>query len=89
MSSAQDPAKSPTTHETSQKKDSVAETIAYARQTYKGNQKGIETEPEKYFLAHVFTVANTDDQSNGFVKRFLNNVSHALQSNRYGGSGGV
>ncbi|KAF9693863.1 hypothetical protein EKO04_008422 [Ascochyta lentis] len=73
MYSTQDPTKVPTAQETAKEKDTVAETIAYARRTYKGNQKDLKVEPE----------------NNGFVKKLLNNVSHALQSNRYGGSGGT
>ncbi|KAL1597426.1 hypothetical protein SLS59_007456 [Nothophoma quercina] len=69
MSSIQDP----TTKGIKKENDTVAETIAYARRTYKGGQKGVKAEPE----------------NNGFVKKLLNNVSHALMSNRYGGSGGT
>ncbi|KZM22030.1 uncharacterized protein EKO05_0007285 [Ascochyta rabiei] len=72
MPSTQDPTKAPTTQEIAAEKDTVAETIAYARRAYRGNQKDVKVEPE----------------NNGFVKKLLNNVSHALQSNRYGGAGG-
>lgn len=47
MSSTQDPTKVPTARES--EKDTVAETIAYARRTYKGNHPDVKTfEPEKY-----------------------------------------
>lgn len=52
MSSAHDPTKVPTVAETEKQKDSLAETIAYARRTYKGNHPDVKTfEPEKYGLA--------------------------------------
>jgi hypothetical protein len=90
MSSTQDPTKAPTTKEVEKENDTVAETIAYARRTYKGGQKEVKVEPEKY-------VPPTSDlepdcsraHSNGRVKKLLNNVSIALMSNRYGGSGGT
>ena len=46
MSSIQDP----TTKGIEKENDTVAETIAYARRTYKGGQKGVKAEPEKYVL---------------------------------------
>ncbi|KAJ8116825.1 hypothetical protein OPT61_g1830 [Boeremia exigua] len=47
MSSSQDPTKTPTVTETINEKDTVAETIAYARRTYKGNHPDAKTfEPE-------------------------------------------
>lgn len=49
MSSAQDPTKPSTAQETEKEQDTVAETIAYARRTYKGNHPDAKTfEPEKY-----------------------------------------
>lgn len=51
MSSAQDPTKAPTVQETEKEHDTVAETIAYARRTYKGNHPDVKTfEPEKYVI---------------------------------------
>ncbi|KAF3033780.1 hypothetical protein E8E11_002328 [Didymella keratinophila] len=71
MSSAQDPTKASTAQETEKDQGTVAETIAYARRTYKGNHPDAKTfEPE----------------NNGGIKRFLNNITHSLTANRYGGS---
>ncbi len=48
MSSSQDPTKVPATAEAEKQTDSVAETIAYARRTYKGHHPDVQTfEPEK------------------------------------------
>ncbi|KAJ4994190.1 hypothetical protein SVAN01_00019 [Stagonosporopsis vannaccii] len=59
MSSTQDPTKAPTVVETEKQKDTLAETIAYARRTYKGNHPDVKTfEPE----------------NNGRIKRFFNNT---------------
>ncbi|OSS51893.1 hypothetical protein B5807_03614 [Epicoccum nigrum] len=70
MSAANNLDKAQTVQE-SETKDTVTETIAYARRTYQGNNPDVKTlQPE----------------NNGPVKRFLNNISHALMSNRYSGS---
>jgi hypothetical protein len=87
MSSAQDPTKAPTVQETETEQDTVAETIAYARRTYKGNHPHTKTlEPEKCvsvsFCAHDLLTL----RSNGGIKKFLNNITHTLTANRYGGS---
>jgi hypothetical protein len=48
MSSAQDPTKASFAQEAEKEQDTVAETIAYARRTYKGNHPDVKTfEPEK------------------------------------------
>lgn len=48
MSSTQDPTAASPAQETSKEQDTVAETIAYARRTYKGNHPDVKTfEPEK------------------------------------------
>ncbi|KAF3044791.1 hypothetical protein E8E12_010653 [Didymella heteroderae] len=68
MSSAQDPTKASTAQETEKEQNTVAETIAYARRTYKGNHPDAKTfEPE----------------NNGGIKKFLNNITHTLTANRY------
>lgn len=51
MSASHDPTRAPTVQETKQDNDVVADTIAYARQTYKGGQKNVKVEPEKYGAA--------------------------------------
>lgn len=49
MSSNQNVTKAATAHETEKDQDTIAQTIAYARQTYKGNQKDtVKVELEKY-----------------------------------------
>jgi hypothetical protein len=48
MSSVQDPTKASFAQEAEKEQDTVAETIAYARRTYKGNHPDVKTfEPEK------------------------------------------
>jgi hypothetical protein len=87
MSAANDLDKAPTLQE-SEKKDTVTETIEYARRTYKGNHPDAKAfEPGKYvFVLFHLHVCVLTAHSNGPVKRFLNNISHSLTSNRYGGS---
>ncbi|KAJ4378288.1 hypothetical protein N0V86_005988 [Didymella sp. IMI 355093] len=87
MSSAQDPTKASTVQETEKEQDTVAETIAYARRTYKGYHPDTKTfEPEKSvnisFCVHDLLMLH----SNGGIKKFLNNITHTLTANRYGGS---
>lgn len=79
--------KAPTLQE-SKTKDTVPETIAYARRTYKGNHPDVKMfEPEKYAIVLFnFNACALTTHSNGPVKRFLNNISHALMGNRYSGS---
>lgn len=49
MSSSQDPTKVATVQESEKERDTVKETIEYARRTYKGNHPDVKTfEPEKY-----------------------------------------
>ena len=87
MSAAKNSEQAPTLQE-NETKNTVTETIAYARRTYKGNHPDVKTlEPEKYVLVlfHLHVRVLTA-HSNGPVKRFLNNISHSLTSNRYGGS---
>jgi hypothetical protein len=66
---------------TGKENDTVAETIAYARRTYKGSQNDVKPDNTTQRL-----FANKS-HSNGLAKRLLNNLSTMFQSNRYGGSG--
>lgn len=59
MSSTQDTTKTSTVQPS--EKDTVAETIAYARRTYKGNHPDVKTwEPEKYAVNSTMEMMRID-----------------------------